>query len=69
LFFVFIIILETIRVEFSVRNILQVPLLLSEVQILWKYSTAGWKRKPSISTDSNEEVKEYTNDTLIKQVN
>jgi hypothetical protein len=56
-------------VEFYVRNTLQVPLLLSEVQILWKHSSIPWKRKTSISTDSGEEPKEYTNDTLTKQVN
>ncbi len=54
--------------EFYVRNALQVPLLLSEVQILWKHSSIGWKRKASMSTDSSEELKEYTNDTLAKQV-
>ncbi|CAF0821694.1 unnamed protein product [Rotaria sordida] len=58
---------ETIRVEFYVRNTLQVPLLLSEVQILWKFSLGGWKRRASTSTDSNEEWKEYTNDTLTQQ--
>jgi hypothetical protein len=63
------IILETIRIEFYARNILQVPLLLSEVQILWKHSSVSWKRKTSMSTDSSEESKEYTNDTLTKQVN
>jgi len=51
-----------------VKNTLQVPLLLSEVQILWKYSSIGWKRKASISTDNSEESKEYTNDRLTKQV-
>jgi len=56
-------------VEFYVQNILQVPLLLSEVQILWKHSSVSWKRKTSMSTDSSEESKEYTNDTLTKQVN
>jgi len=61
-------ILETIRVEFYVRNILQVPLLLSEVQILWKHSLTGRKRKTSLSTENIEDSKEYTNDTLIKQV-
>lgn len=60
--------LETIRVEFYVRNTLQVPLLLSEVQILWKFSASGWKRKTSVSTDSPEEWKESTNDTLTKEV-
>ncbi len=50
------------------KNTLQVPLLLSEVQILWKYSSIGWKRKASISTDNSEESKEYTNDRLTKQV-
>ena len=66
---IFLINLETIRVEFYVRNTLQVPLLLSEVQILWKHSSFSWKRKTSISTDTTEESKEYTNDTIIKQVN
>ncbi len=61
-------ILETIRVEFYVRNTLQVPLLLSEVQILWKHSLTGRKRKTSLSTENIEDSKEYTNDTLIKQV-
>lgn len=55
--------------EFYVKNTLQVPLLLSEVQILWKHSSIGWKRKASVSAETNEDVKEYTNDTLIKQVN
>jgi hypothetical protein len=55
-------------VEFYVRNILQVPLLLSEVQILWKHSVTGWKRKASVSTETSEEPKELTNDTLTKQV-
>lgn len=63
------IILETIRVEFHLRNTLQVPLILSEVQILWKHSSIVWKRKASVSTDTNEEAKEFTNDTLTKQVN
>lgn len=54
--------------EFYVKNILQVPLLLSEVQVLWKHSSIAWKRKASVSTE-NEEIKEFTNDTLIKQVN
>ncbi|CAF4652696.1 unnamed protein product, partial [Rotaria sp. Silwood1] len=58
---------ETIRIEFYARNTLQVPLLLSEVQILWKFSLTGWKRKTSISTDTAEEWKEYTNDTLTPQ--
>mgnify|MGYP006933273228 FL=1 len=59
--------LETIRVEFSLRNILQVPLLLSEVQILWKYSSLSWKRKASVSVENDETTKEYTNDTLTEQ--
>ena len=59
---------ETISVEFYVRNTLQVPLLLSDVQILWKYSFNGWKRKTSISTENSEEWKEHTNDTLTEQV-
>lgn len=54
--------------ECYVQNTLQVPLLLSEVQILWKYSLSSWKRKTSISTENSEESKEYTNDTLTKQV-
>ncbi|CAF4227417.1 unnamed protein product, partial [Rotaria sp. Silwood2] len=58
---------ETIRVEFYVRNTLQVPLLMSEVQILWKFSLGTWKRKASVSADTTEEWKEYTNDTLTKQ--
>jgi hypothetical protein len=63
-----ILLLETIRVEFYVRNTLQVPLLLSEVQLLWKHSTTSWKRKASVSTEHTEDSKEYTNDTFIKQV-
>jgi hypothetical protein len=55
-------------VEFYARNTLQVPLLLSEVQIIWKHSSIGWKRKASMSAESTEELKEYTNDTLAKQV-
>ncbi|CAF3933295.1 unnamed protein product [Adineta steineri] len=58
---------ETIRVEFYVRNILQVPLLLSEVQILWKHSSNSWKRKSSVSAENVEDSKEFTNDTLTKQ--
>ncbi|CAF4134837.1 unnamed protein product [Rotaria socialis] len=58
---------ETIRIELYVRNTLQVPLLLSEVQILWKFSSNGWKRKTSVSAESPEEWKEYTNDTATKQ--
>ena len=62
-------ILETIRVEFYVQNALQVRLLMNDVQILWKHSSVVWKRKASVTTDSNEDAKEFTNDTLIKQVN
>lgn len=62
-------IVETIRVEFHVQNTLQVRLLMNDVQILWKHSSVAWKRKSSVSTDSNEDAKELTNDTLTKQVN
>ena len=62
-------VVETIRVEFYARNTLQVPLLLSEVQILWKHSSVAWKRKASVTAEGGEEAKEYTNDTLTKQVN
>ncbi|UJR31903.1 hypothetical protein I4U23_019377 [Adineta vaga] len=58
---------ETVRVEFYVRNILQVPLLLSEVQILWKHSVTGWKRKTSVSAETADVFHEHTNDTLTKQ--
>ena len=59
---------ETIRVEFYVRNVLQVPLLLSEVQILWKHSLTGWKRRTSVTGDAPDDTKEHSNDTLTKQV-
>jgi hypothetical protein len=60
--------LETVRVEFYARNTLQVPLLLSDVQLLWKYSSTTSKRKASIAADAGDEPKEFTNDTMIKQV-
>ena len=56
------------RVEFYVRNALQVPLLLSEVQLLWKYTLTGAKKKASIPAEAIEDPKEYTNDTLAKLV-
>lgn len=58
---------ETIRIEVSLRNTLQVPLLLSELQVLWKYSTLSWKRKASVSVENDENAREYTNDTLTEQ--
>ncbi|CAF0878505.1 unnamed protein product [Adineta ricciae] len=60
---------ETIRVEFYVQNVLQVPLLLSEVQILWKHSLTGWKRRTSSTGDAPDDAKEHSNDTLTKQTN
>ena len=64
----FLFYLETVRIEFEIRNTLQVTLLLSELQILWKYSSTGTKRKTSVSTENIEETKEFTNDTVTKQV-
>lgn len=65
----FFVALETVRIEFQIRNTLQVPLLLSELQVLWKYSSTGSKRKASVSTENVEETtRESTNDTVAKQV-
>ena len=50
------------------RNTLQVPLLLSEVQLLWKYTLTGAKKKASTPAEAIDDPKEYTNDTLVKQV-
>ncbi|CAF0737248.1 unnamed protein product [Didymodactylos carnosus] len=56
---------ESIRVEFYVRNTLQIPLLLSEIKLLWKFSSK--KKLSSSDTSTKEDDKEYTNNIQLKQ--